>query len=420
MNIFNIDFINNVFVNTAKQVDVLSAHLANTLLDNWNNLNSVNLNKSINKVKDPLLKCIDKIGELELKKDIDLKAIIKSDISLIRSIQVNVDKDYAENLIKRIRKAKSLKELLLVLLDRFETSIIRTPKKKENKHNVKYVIDDQGYIHANMIYKDGILTFDRKSFQNEMFHFNKALFEDSDLELVIPEKYGNKISSNERKRRIYINSMFKLNRSIAKMSQKDLNILFPVDKFYKFASVLVANLYKELFEYNNSDLIFNRLWQETIKNYGCTKSLILYEEGYWSFIKKYKVANKEVSKEYKRVIALAKEKKDNVMFSKSKNPIPSIEDIYSGLSSIIIQRINDNLKFYLVDFRKRVSESIRNMNVKDMVNFYRTFKSVLNKDSKLIKYCPILQKCIAKELSNRNEKDLEICVKRYLREEVLF
>ena len=420
MNIFNIDFINNIFVNSAKHVTVLSPHLSNALLDNWNRLNSSEYTKGTKKAKESLLKNIDKLGELEEKKEVDLKAIVKSNIALIRSIQSNVDKEYAENLIKRIRKTKSLKEIFLVLLDRLESSVIRTVKKKEKKHNVKYVLDDNGYIYANMTYKNGVLSFDKNSFTNEVYHFNQALKNDENLELVIPEKYGNKLSPNERKRRVYINSMFKLNRSISKMPKKDLDILFPIDRFYKFSSVIAANLYKELFEYSNNDLGLNKLWQETIKNYGSAKSLSLYEEAYWNFVKRYKSLDKDIAQEYKNVIYLAKEKKDNVLFNKSKNPIPSTNDIISALSILIIQKISDNLKYYLVDFKNRVKESIRHMDTKDMVSFYRTFKLVLKRDSKLTKYISILQKTVANELSIKNEKDVEICVKKYLREEVLF
>jgi len=420
MNIFNIDFINNVFVNSAKEVSNYSSFLANALLDNWNSLNKASLKRSVKKTKDALLKNLERLDDLEKKKDVDLKAIIKSDISLIRLIQVNVDKEYADNLIKRIRKVNSLKELFLVLLDRFESTVVREPKKKVKKHNVKYAIDDQGYIYANLVYKNDMLVFDRNSFNNEMYRFNNSIENDEELDLEIPEKYGNKISPGERKRRIYINSMFKLNKSIFKIMNKDLNILYPIDKFYKYASVIVANMYKELFEYNKNDLVLNKLWQETIKNYGSRKSLSLYEDAYWNFIKKYKSLNKEVAKEYKEVVASAKEKKDNVLFCKSKNPIPSVEDIDAALANIVIQKVETNLDYYLVDFKNRINDSIEYMSVKDMINFYRTFKSVLNKNSKLVKYYPILQKCIAKEISLRNGKDIEICVKRYLKEDVLF
>ena len=416
----NYELINILFIYNIKNIEIISTFLAGSSSVNWNNYVSHYGSNRDTRYLNNIKKILKKIKEIESKKELDIKQIISDNIEILSKYKNPENIKYINSLINRIKSADSLYSLFNILIERFKTRVVVKDKKEKSSNKrvtIKYVLDKEGHIYANMASVNGVLYFDKKSFQNEVLLFNEGIENGKLLGLEIPKKYGNKLSLLEKKRRIYLKTMFNLNSEMSNICNKELDYLFPIDKYFNYANQIVANLYKELFEYNKKD---NKLWQETIANYGCARCLLLYESIYWRVINKFQYVDDRILMEYIDVTSLEKIRSENVLFKDISSIIPSPEDIYYALSNLIIKNTNNNFNYYLKDL-DRLRKSIHYMTIQQIVDFYNCFKKLLREKDKNNHYYIEVQRIFAEEISVRtNIKDLKEVVSTYLREDIVF
>ena len=420
MNKNNTLLINKLFISNICYVEEISVFLGNSLLDNFDMLKNASselkYSRSLTNIKNNLAK----LSKLELKRPIAYSKTIEGNRSILNEFK-DIDNDYRSFINKKFRSINYIYELYEFLIfeyDKYREKIV-IDKKEEPKHIIKYVIDDKGQIYDNMDYINQTLIFVKSSFMNEKWKFYNCLKKNKPLDLEIPVELGSEVSPLEKKRRIYIKSMFDLYSSINQMSRLKYNLNYPVSQFFTFATSLVSYLYKENFEYSRKDIYLNRLWKETIKSYGCSNGLERYEKLYWSFTNSLPSLDKEVLIEYNLASNKEKIKKSNIVFKDIKGLIPTVVDIYSVYNNLVISKIGDNYSYYLGNFEDRIKESIKYMDVKDMVSFYNSFKAVLKKNNGRIELYSKLQKCVSMVIKDRNNKSIEIIINTILHDEVL-
>ena len=410
----NVKVINILFINNIKYIEDISSFLANSILEVGSNLFSCDTESKAKRLLKSLDKHFDKLFDLENKKSLDLTGIKSNSLELVKKCTGSIDRDYRDYLIKAIKKIEYVTNYYRFLIEEFNKYKEYVDCKEETvkKHNVRFVLDDKDNIYANLYYNQGILVFDESSFRNEVWLFNDALNKSERFDMKIPSKYGDKLSTLERKRRIYIKTMFKLYSGM-KIVEKSKDSNTPINLYYSFAIILLANLYKEMFIYHRKNKEFNRLWLETIKSYGCSKGIDIYETIYFDYINNH---NEVEDRDLKQV----KNKISNRVFIDIEQDIPSVQDIYKILNMLIIKNIERNYGFYIVDLVNRVEGSMKYMIPSEMVDFYREFKRVLIdhdcSNDELVK----LQKAVVFMLNKRVPKNDNYICRNYLEEDKIF
>ncbi len=407
----NIKLINTLFVNNVRYTEDIASFLADSILDVGNNLFNCDTESKAKRLLLSLNKHIDKLRDLEVKKKVDLDSFRNSSLDIVKKMGASVDKQYRDYLIKSIKKIDSIANFYAFLIDEYKKYVQYKDckAKTEKKHNIRYVEDAKGLLYANLYYNQGILVFDETSFKNEVWIFNELLNNDGDISSLFKD---NNVSTLERKRRIYIKTMFNLYKGMKYVDKnKDMNI--PVSIYYSFAIILVANLYKELYKYHRKNKEFNKLWVETVKSYGCSKGIDLYEKLYWDYV------NGEQSIDTRKLDEV-KKKISNRVFIDVEGDIPSAQDVYKVLYLLIIKNIDRNYGFYSIDFDERMETTMAYMSPQEMVDFYRKFKRVLLdhncSNDELIK----LQKTVVFMLNKRVPKNDKYICRNYLEEDKIF
>lgn len=417
----NFELINELFVLNIKNIESVSSFLARNTSLEWDKYNAEENPNKKNKFIKNIRESLDKLKVIESKKRLDYDKVKLENLEYLNKHIVDYDQRYVKSTIKTINNITNLFSLYQYLLSEIPsyTKIKTTMKKKVNK-TIKYVKDKEGFIYANMKLENGLLVFDRTSFNNEVYLFNEALKNNTDLILEVPEEYGKKLALLERKRRIYVMTMFNLNREMNNIYSKNIDILFPIDKYFGFANEIVANLYKELFDYNKDNLSFNKLWRETINKYGSSRCLNLYENIYWNLVNKFQDLDDSILNEYIDLTSMEKIRKENVSFRDIENIIPSPEDIFYVVSNLIIKKAVYNFEYYMSS-DDAIRDSIHYMNIKQIVDFYKILKDLMIERKYTNKYFIKLQKLFAMEIGKRtNSNYYRSIVMKYFHEEVIF
>ena len=413
----NLGLINELFIFNVGFVEKISTFLNEIMLENWNSMvnakSELRYSRSLNNLKNNIKKIE------ENKNKVNYEEVINKNISIVK--EYDLDKKYRIFLKRKIRTLDNICDLLLFLTFEYDKYRERIETKKESisKHNIKYVKDKDGYIYANMFYSGNLLVFDKLSFANEKWLFYDAIKRGVSLDLDVPEEIGVKLSPLEKKRRIYLYAINDLYRNINSILEMEHDIYFPIESYFNFASLLVSYMYKEIFEYGVKNSNLSIIWQETIKNYGSYKGLNYYEKIYWNLMDNVKSISKHVLSGYIVVSNDLKKLKDNILFKDISGFVPSLEEIYKAFNTMVITNIDNNYRYYVVDLDNRVPNSLKYMDVSEMVSFYNCFKDVLKKKSANSKLYLSLQKIVAKEIKSRNKREINYIIKEYFKEEPL-
>ena len=416
----NIQLIDKLFINNICYVEEISVFLGNSLLDNWGMLKEANSELKYSRSLNNIRNNIEKLSKLEIKRPVTYSKTIEDNRKILN--EFDVDKDYRLFINKKLKSINYIYELYTFLIfeyDKYREKIV-VEKSSEPKHEIKYVVDDKGYIYANMDYSQPLLFFSKTSFGNEKWKFYNSLKKFRKLELDIPSELGNKVSPIEKKRRIYINTMYDLYFSINIMLKNDVYFEHPIFVYFDYATTLANYLYKETFEYGRKDNNFNRLWKETIKAYGCSNGLVRYEKLYWNFMNVIPSYDKKTVIEFKLNSDKEKNKKSNILFKDIKGIVPSVLDIYKGFNSLVISKVPSNYTFYVNDLENRIKDSLKYMDVPEMISFYNVFKDAIKQNKGKVDLYIRAQKCVAMMIKDRNNKELDDIITNYLKEEVLY
>ncbi len=412
----NLKLVDELVRTNTKFVRDISPFLADTILDNWNSTikakSELKYSRTLNNLKNNLKK-------LEDKSKVNYEDVIKCDIAIIK--KYDLDKKYRIFIKRKIRSLNNINDLFLFLFFEYDKYRDKIETKKETvvRHNIKYAKDISGYVYANMFYSGSLLVFDKLSFSNEKWLFYDAIKRGIKLDLVIPDEFGTNLSPLEKKRRIYLYAMNDLYRDISSVLSMDFDIYYPIDDYFKYASLFVSYLYKETFEYGRKNPNLNILWQESIKGYGANKGLNYYEKIYWNLMNSIHSIDKHILAGYKVVSNDQKKKSEYVLFKDIAGLVPSLGEIYRAFNEMVITNIDNNYKYYMVDLEDRIAGSLKYMEVNDMVLFYNLFKDVMKRNNANSNLYLELQKILAKEIRSRNKKEIELIIKEYLNEDVL-
>ncbi len=421
----NMKIINMLISKLLEYIDKYSSSIANSLHIAWSNYQ--NKDSSTAKKERSIKKIEKKINQLinieEKKKFNDQKSLdnLKGLVELS-----DISSKYKTNYIDMINDSLTYGELL----EKLVLNYIEMEKKEEQQlQNIKEkvvlpkrkkdlviskVVDKNKYLYFNFKKKGDILLIDKKSLNNEYSLYCKCLKEKTSFDIWNNLEY--KLSPFEKRRKIYIQNVYKLEKDMLDMKKKKVDITYPLEKYYYFAKLIVDNLYKELTFFKANEDIYNKLMDMTITKYSFSRLLTLYNELV------LKIENSELDRniisEFQRVASIYKKKSDYIIFRGSLWGVPTFKDLLIVLNKRIISSIDNNINNYFNDLNYKINRVTKYMKIEEIVLLYNEFKNKLVKlnlktEDLLIKY-NLLQEVIIDIIVNKFGINKDEVLTKYL------
>ena len=439
------ELINKLFINTVKYVNSYSEFVANSLYLNWQKfIETTKKDRYVEKLN----KNIEKIKKLENKQVDDkfIQEVVVNNLLLINRNLKNVDARYCKRMMEEIQKFKSISLILIYLLDEYlkyyednskqdveveqlvnSIKLKKTcDKEKDNDIDIELPqmkavatisLDksENYYVHIKII--DNKMLFDEESFKLEKENYHRALIENKEEPFITEDTL--KYSSFEKKRRIYIKSMYELDKTLWNLINKKVDITYPVDKVFKCAGDIVDNIYKELVNYNNDKTVLNNLLNLTISSYGSVSKLLLYADLYEYLIGTIpsldEITREEVINSSKYMIV----EKGYKEFRDIEGIFPSIDDLYKAANEKIIIYVCQN-RMMIINNLDFLNIYTRYMSEKEISKLYKELKYMMIQDMVSTKYFVDLQKFIVKIIKVRFKLEEDYIFKEILKDEKLF
>ncbi len=442
--VYRKDFIDKLFTFSLSYVNKYSSFIYESMDNSWrlyiNNQDSATKRK---RYHDKLIKDIDKLSSIENKKSsyYDYSLIADDIRNCVDNMEFKTNARFVKELMQEIYYIGSLSQLFLFLLEKnddLDRKIIKKKNKKLKEENlllpqkivakkqaISYIVDKNGYIYANLKYDHNVLVFDKKSLQYECKLFDEAVDQDKELNLIVPNDVEGKISPYEKKRRIYIQTMLDLLKTMNKLGNKNIDLTHPIEQYYYCSKLLVDNLYKEICDFGEKKSVLNLLLNETVNAYGSERMLKAYKHVSVRLIDKMKTLDKYAREELIDTANAAKEKRSYLCFKNIKYLIPLEEDIYKALNDKLILSVNNNYKIYFNDLEDTLKRFTKFMSVEEIAHLYAELKDVIFTKSSYTssvmneKYIQ-LQMIVAEIISQKMNISKESATNKYLKEEVAF
>ncbi len=436
--------INKLFVLNMLFVKKLSDNVYVSLKLNWEKFTD---EKSGNNKKDTALdkiyKCIEKVKKLENKK------VSLNDFKKIK----NLNEQYISRIISyslktslesKIENICLLSEYLESYLELYKKEISKNKSKLKNKKDsldlpkkkddnmfieektlelelptlkkVEEVVDDyfvlvDNVYYANIIYENKVMKINESTFLKEVEEYsqNVKLLKDK----FSDKKNDGKLSPFEKRRRIYIQSMFELDKTIILLENKNIDITFPVIKIFDCLKLLVDNMYKELVEYKKSSSVLDNLMNMTIREYGALSKINKFDEFMQNLSSRFKLVDSFIYDEVVSSINSLKERLAYREFSIIKGLLPKKKELYTILNNKIINSVNINYEIYYNDFMM-IEKCSLFMNEDEVIKFYKELKYTINRNVSFKHKVPIskyvdLQKLIVNILVKKTGNDKDEC-----------
>ncbi len=401
---------------------IYSSFLGECLLQNIHmfieNVYSSQKKKYIKKI----INHIDSLERIEIKKyDKEQFEFLKNGLKEYIKISFKdkiINSSYSRHLVTLVDK-KSFKNIVLAFLNECEKFTIKESKPKkivkknptidlpilsnEGKKKITYAQKD-GLLYEHMIISEGTSTmiFNENSFLCEKEEYFEcvqngdfSLFQDLDsYELTI-------LSPFERKRRIFVKSMFEIEREIYLLDENHL------DDFYNVAETIVDNLYKELNDFHLDYFLTESLFQLTRKTYGSRQLLNSYHQ-----------AIERVGDVQHKVVIVSSNYFDNL-----NKHIPTKEDILKVVYNKIIDNIPIQMDIYIQNLNILFEQVCEYMTIDEIIYFYHSVQDVLSQRSLEKNYhnslIDLQKYCCLKIVSLTGLSDNEV-LSNYLREDRIF
>ena len=437
------ELINKLFINTVKYVNSYSEFVENSLYLNWQKfIETTKKDRYVEKLN----KNIEKIKKLENKQIDDkfIQEVIVSNLLLINGNLKNVDTRYCKRMMEEIQKFKCLSSILLYLLNEYlkyyednskkdveiehQVNNIKLNKSDDKKKDdyielpqmkavatISFDKNENCYVHIKII--DNKMLLDEKSFKLEKENYHRSLLENKEDPFITDSTL--KYSSFEKKRRIYMKSMYELDKNLCNLINKQVDITYPVDKVFKCARDIVDNIYKEIVNYNNDKTVLNNLLNLTISCYGSTSKLLLYADLYDYLMRVIpsldEVIKEEVINSSKYMIV----EKGYKEFREVEGIFPSIDDLYKAANEKIIIYVCQNRQMILnnLDY---LNIYTRYMSEKEISKLYKELKCMMIQDMVSTKYFVDLQRFIVKIIKVRFKLDEDYVFSYIINDEKLF
>lgn len=420
----NMKVINILISKIIEYVSNYSTSIAKSIRLAWDNY--LDKESCLSKKERSLRKLYNKFEQLiiiENKKNIFDVRIKKSLESFVLEM-IDISSKSRNCLIDIINKSNScgvlFRELVnyYLLLEKEQSKIetrkivgVELPKRKKDYFISKYV-DSNNFVYFNIMKENGLMIIDQKSFKNE----NKMYFDclNKRVDFDIWKTAKGKLSPFEKRRKLYIQSSFKLESELLNLKDKKVDITYPIEKYYIYANDIINNLYYELIFFNNNS-IYDNLFEMTINSYGCYRLLNLYQD----LVTKVDVRklNEVEVNEFRRVADIYKKKNNYIHFVNVNNMVPTNKDILSSLNFLIINNVKRNIKEYFLNMDVKLQRITKYMSIDEIILLYKEIKNILfrsNYDVKnrINKY-KILKKYIISIISTRFNLDEDVIINKY-------
>ncbi len=380
----NMKIINMLISKLLEYIDKYSSSIANSLHIAWSNYQ--NKDSSTTKKERSIKKIEKKINQLiniEAKKKLNdqksldnLKGLVElSDISSKYKTNyidmINDSLTYGELLEKLVLNYIEMEKKEEQQLQNIKEKVVLPKRKKDLV--ISKVVDKNNYLYFNFKKKGDILLIDQKSLNNEYSLYCKCLKEKTSFDIWNNLEY--KLSPFEKRRKIYIQSMYNLEKELLELKNKKIDITYPIEKYYLYAKMLVDNLEKEVMFFDNDKSIFDKLKGMTLEKYGCDRLLTLYDELVM------KVNDSELDEyvklEFFRTANVYKKKSTYIEFKEIENVVPTLVNVLNIVNRRVINSVENNIKFYFVDFENKMIKMTKYMSIDEMILFYNVFKNIL-------------------------------------------
>lgn len=430
----NIDIVENqiidkLFIFNLNYVNDYSEFLYNSLSLNWNNITSVSNNaRHLDKIK----KNLDKLYKIENKKSslVNILTIIVENKNKLEELKDSLFSKTLKKVLSQLDECASLRDILQLYLNVYVDcnkvknkknenleDIVKSIKLKDNKCNKDNSCDKDlinklvfsegkdGKYYSNILITDNKMFLDKDSFEYEVTLYNEMLYKNKYLEFLEDKR---NYSSFEKKRRIYIKSMFEIDRNMLLLAQKNVDITFPVDKMFKIAKDLMDYIYIEIIEYEDATSVLKTLANLTIEAYGTKRKVKMYEELIDNTFDKLNNVDSFV---YQEVVNTAKSvilKNGYRDFKNISTIFPTINDVYKAVNTKIISYLRRNIKLVLTN-KKDLSLFVSYMSLEEIVNLYTIIKDEIYCNKLETKYFIIIQEnvvCILMDKFALTEKDI--------------
>lgn len=421
----NMKIINMLISKLLEYIDKYSSSIANSLHIAWSNYqnkdsSTAKKERSIKKIE----KKINQLINIEAKKKLNdqksldnLKGLVElSDISSKYKTNyidmINDSLTYGELLEKLVLNYIEMEKKEEQQLQNIKEKVVLPKRKKDLV--ISKVVDKNNYLYFNFKKKGDILLIDQKSLNNEYSLYCKCLKEKTSFDIWNNLEY--KLSPFEKRRKIYIQSMYNLEKELLELKNKKIDITYPIEKYYLYAKMLVDNLEKEVMFFDNDKSIFDKLKGMTLEKYGCDRLLTLYDELVM------KVNDSELDEyvklEFFRTANVYKKKSTYIEFKEIENVVPTLENVLNIVNRRVINSVENNTKFYFVDFENKMIKMTKYMSIDEMILFYNVFKNILFrkglKISGLINKYMLLREVMVKLFIKKFSLDKDEIIDKYL------
>lgn len=426
-----LNFINNLILNSIKYVNNYSEFIGNSIFLNWSKyVNNPKKDRYLEKV----LNNIDKLKKLEDKQFDEkfIQEIIISNLLYINKNRKECGSKYSNYMMSKIQMFNDLGFLLKFLVKEYVSiyeeinSDVVKPKplnivmpKKKKKIEEYYILDrdKNGNYYLHISFNNNIMSFDSKSFEYEMNVYRDRLKNNEDNPFFTDANL--KYSVFEKKRRIYLKSMYDLDKYIRDLSSKYINVIYPVDKVFDCALEIVDNIYKEVVNYKDDKTILNNLMNKTIDNYGSVYKVVKYQKLVDMLLNKIFAADDEV----KDILIMSANSivvdKGYKEFRNIENIFPVKEDLYKAANEKISLYIKKNVK-NIINNVSSLKLYTKYMNIDEIVSMYLELKEIMFDNRVKSNVFVELQKCVYLLLKEKYALDDSIIFDTYLKEIKMF
>lgn len=424
------DVINELFLLNIKYVNNYSEFVADSLSLNWNNYVN-NKKNTINKLD----KNISKIEVVENKrKESRLNQVIMVDnLLFINNLIKEKQSRYLKMIMEDIQELDSFSGLLRYYISLYEIEkekevitenkdslekIVNSIKmKKDTKGKMKkkemvYSQDDHGSYYVHIKIQNNKMIFDKSSFEEEKKEYYNSLNDKINF-LDNDKKY--KYTSFEKKRRIYIKSMFDIDCNLYSLIDKKIDITYPVDKVFRYAKDIVDNIYKEIVDFQPKKSVLNNLMSETIEAYGSKNKIKLYNKLINKINDELNNVDSFVYEEIVRTTDNLIRDSKYIEFRNVRGKFPVVSDLYQASNEKIKNYIKKNVLSIIKDL-SCLDCYLVNMNVLDVVDVYNIMKDCLVMGNVATKKFVLLQEKIVSLICYKFKFREDIVYKEFLKE----
>ena len=180
------------------------------------------------------------------------------------------------------------------------------------------------------------------------------------------------INNREAVKREYLTKVFDLKRRMRKNLVQSIDIKYDLDEYYKISSLVLNQLYNELF-------MNNGVPYEVINTYGGSTLLDEYDKIFDSFTEKVEMLPKYITNIFKS--DNDKLRMRSLYFKNIKTLIPSRNDIVNALNTITCNQIKSNMYEVLNRREEDIEELTQYLSIDEVVNLYRELEIILKDDA---------------------------------------